>query len=229
MAEDGRETTEGGQARLGDRRGTDRRRVDRRAPVPPWRRPWAFASYGAVAAAVVVVLALRGCGGGSSEAANQASSPIRPAPPPIDTARTVARAPGGVEQATSTADFDRLTLEGARARGRVVVAQLYCDPPGTVPVVGTDSVVADVAVLVDSASSRVPAARCKWGAQDDPRRSDFLLLVPPPLAGDFAAQPVVQDGTVRRRKVIGTVEWIGTSRPLELETVGIYRGVGVVR
>jgi hypothetical protein len=89
----------------------------------------------------------------------------------------------------------------------------------------TDTVEADLAPLIDPQTHRVPGAICKWGGQDDPKRSDFLLLVPPQLAADFAAQPVVLDGTVRRRRVVANVEWLGQSRALALETVGIYRGV----
>ena len=89
-----------------------------------------------------------------------------------------------------------------------------------------DTVEAGVASLVDPQTRSVPAAECKWGAQDDPRRQDFLLLVPPNLAADFASQPVVMDGYFRRRRVVAKVEWIGKSRALALQTVGIFRGAG---
>jgi hypothetical protein len=134
------------------------------------------------------------------------------------------RTGGTVEDATRTADFDRLTLLGAAARGRVVRAQLYCEPAGDVALTQSDTIDSDIAPMVDPQSKRVPAARCKWGAQDDPRRSELLLLVPQQLAGDFAAQPAVLDGTVRRSRVIANVEWMGQSRALALETVAIYRG-----
>ena len=71
----------------------------------------------------------------------------------------------------------------------------------------------------------MPAASCLWGAQDDPRREEFLLLVPPDLAQQFTSEPVMLDGYVRRRKVTANVEWIGKSRALELRSVGIFRGL----
>jgi hypothetical protein len=131
-----------------------------------------------------------------------------------------------VEQALRTADFERLTLEGERARGRIVQAQLYCDAPTPVALsASSDTVEAAIAPLVDRAASRVPGATCLWGAQDDPRREEFLLLVPPDLAQQFTSEPVTLDGYVRRRKVIANVEWIGKSRALSLQTVGIFRGL----
>src|SRR5689334_2505451 len=121
MADDRQERT--GDNRGGDRRGSDRRRVDRRAPPPPWRTPWAFAGYGAVAVLALVFVA-RGCG---KDDAPTPTGPIAPAPPPIATAPAGPPQQGGVESAMTTADFERLTIEGERARGKVVKAQLYCD------------------------------------------------------------------------------------------------------
>jgi hypothetical protein len=220
MAENGGEVP--GEKRAGDRRGGDRRRVDRRAPPPPWRRPWAYAAYGA-GAVLVLVLLLRGCGGHQEQAGPVA--PVSPAPPPVDTAHTP-RQTGRVEPAMTTGDFERLTLEGDRAVGRIVQAQLYCEPPQQVALEQTtDTVEAPIAAIRDSVTNRVSAADCKWGAQDDPRREDFLLVVPPQLAGEFASQPVALDGFVRRRRIIANVEWIGRSRALALQTVGIFRGL----
>lgn len=222
MAEAGE--SRGGDRRGQDRRGVERRRVDRRAPPPPWRRPAAFAAYGA-AAAIVAVLMLRGCGGDDLDDRTAKAGPISPAPVAIDTAPTPARA-GVIESALTTADFERLTLEGPGAVGRVVRAQLYCDAPTPVALMaGVDTVEAAIAPLVDRQAQRVPAAECKWGQQDDPRREDFLLLVPPQLAAEFAAQPVTLDGYIRRRRLLANVEWIGRSRALSLQTVGIFRGL----
>lgn len=217
--------TEAGENRGGDRRGADRRRTDRRTPPPVWRRPAAFAAYGAVAAIVAVVM-LRGCGGDDRDDRTAAAGPIAPAPVSIDTAPTPKRT-GVVEPARTTADFERLTLEGPRAVGRLVLAQLYCDAPTPVALMaGVDTVEAAIAPLVDRQAQRVPAAECKWGQADDPRREDFLLLVPPQLAAQFAAQPVTLDGYIRRRRLLANVEWIGRSKALSLQTVGIFRGVG---
>ncbi|HEX6751335.1 MAG TPA: hypothetical protein VF092_28850 [Longimicrobium sp.] len=162
-------------------------------------------------------------GGGSNEPSGPVA-PIRPAPPPLDTTHTP-RQGGRVEQAMTTGDFERLTLEGDRAVGRIVQAQLYCEAPAQVAIESTDSVEAPIAAIADSATNRVSAADCKWGAQDDPRREDFLLLVPVQLADEFSRQPVALDGFVRRRRLIANVEWIGRSRALALQSVGIFRGL----
>jgi hypothetical protein len=217
------EGNRGGDRRGDDRRGVERRRTDRRTPPPPWRRPAAFVAYGAVAA-LVLVLTLRGCGKDQGDAP-VAAAPIAPAPPAIDTAPTPQRT-GVVEPALTTADFERLTLEGPRSVGRIVRAQLFCDAPTQVALMaGVDTVESAIAPLVDRAAQRVPAAECKWGQQDDPRREDFLLLVPPELATEFGSQPVTLDGYIRRRRLVAKVEWIGRSRALSLQTVGIYRGL----
>jgi hypothetical protein len=88
---------------------------------------------------------------------------------------------------------------------------------------GTDSVDAAVAPLIED--GRVPAAVCKWGSRDDPRRKDFLLLVPPAQAAQFSAAPVVMDGYVRRRHLVAQVEWVGDTRTLALRTAGVFRGL----
>jgi hypothetical protein len=224
MPEDGREARGGGDPRGGDRRGSDRRRLDRRAPPPPWRRPWAFAGYGA-GAVLLLVLFLRGCGGDEPGGPVASAGPIGRAPAPVDTAHTPQQT-GRPEPAMTTGDFERLTLEGERAVGRLVQAQLYCEAPAQVALeTTTDTVEAPIAAIRDSATNRVSAADCKWGAQDDPRREDFLLIVPADLADEFAAQPVALDGFVRRRRLIANVQWIGRSRALALQTVGIFRGL----
>jgi hypothetical protein len=219
MADDGQQRQ--GDNRGGDRRANDRRRLERRTPPPPWRRPAAYAAYGAVGV-LALVLVLRGCGGDETPTP---TGPIAPAPPAIATT-PVPPHRGPVEQALRTADFERLTLEGERARGRIVQAQLYCDTPTPVALsTSSDTVEAAIAPLVDRATSRVPGATCLWGALDDARREEFLLLVPPDLAQQFTSEPVTLDGYIRRRKVIANVEWIGKSRALALQTVGIFRGL----
>ncbi|HEV7591460.1 MAG TPA: hypothetical protein VGO40_25320, partial [Longimicrobium sp.] len=120
MADDGQQRQ--GDNRGGDRRANDRRRLERRAPPPPWRRPAAFVAYGAVGV-LMLVFVLRGCGGHDTPVP---TGPIAPAPPAIATTPSTPHQ-GPVEQALRTADFERLILEGERARGRIVQAQLYCD------------------------------------------------------------------------------------------------------
>ncbi|HEU4559919.1 MAG TPA: hypothetical protein VFS20_18870 [Longimicrobium sp.] len=223
MAEAG--DNRGGDRRGTDRRGVERRRTDRRAPPPPWRRPPAFAAYGAVAMGLVALM-VRGCGDDDPAGPAAKAGPVAPAPAVVATAPPPAQTPPVVEAALTTADFERLTVEGPRAVGRVVRAQLFCDPPTRVALmVGVDTVEAAIAPLVDRATQRVPGAECKWGQQDDPRREDFLLLIPPELAAEFASQPVTLDGYIRRRRLLANVEWIGRSRALSLQTVGIFRGL----
>ncbi|HSU17635.1 hypothetical protein [Longimicrobium sp.] len=197
--------------------------MERRAPPPPWRTPWAFAGYGA-GVVLLLVIGLRGCGGGGDRQAGP-SGPIAPAPAPLDTSHTPRQTGRQVEMAMSTGDYERLTLEGDRAKGRIVKAQLYCDEVDQAALENSDSIEAPIAAIADSVAHRVSAASCKWGAQDDPRREDFLLLVPHDLAPQFSSQPVTLDGYVRRRRLIANVEWIGKSRALALQTVGIFRGL----
>jgi len=223
MAADG-ESTPPGETRGGDRRGTDRRKTDRRTPVPPWRRPPALVAYG-VLGTLALVLALRAMGGDDPPAqVPSGGGEVVAAPSPVPTKESPVQATAP-EPAQTTGDFERLTLEGDRARGRLVVAQLWCETP--VPVaVSADTIESAVAVLVDTTGGQsVPGAECKWGGQDDPRRGDFILLVPPALAGEFASAPVVMDGYVRRRRLVAHVEWIGKSRALALSTVGVFKGL----
>jgi hypothetical protein len=220
-----RPDTPGSDPRQSDRRASDRRRTDRRSPPPPWRRPWALVAYGVVGTLLVVMM-VRNFGTEDDPAKGSAGEVVA-APPPATVTTAPSAAPGGApERALTTADFERLTIQGDAARGRRVLAELYCEAPeGVALQQGADTVDVGIAALVDTtAGARVPAAACKWGARDDPRREDFLLLVPAELAADFASAPVIMDGFVRRRRLVAEVEWIGRSRALALRTVGIYRG-----
>jgi hypothetical protein len=193
--------------RGGERRGNERRRLERRTPPPPWRRPWAFAAYGAAAAALVLIV-----WGGLGGAVRHRDQPIverSVATQPPKAAPRVAPAPP--EAAYGAAGFERLTLEGAAALGRRVRAELYCDQPRS--------------YQVREGVRRVPAAECKWGGADDPRREDFVLLVPPALADQFATTPVVTDQFQRRRRVNAEIEWLGRSEALALRTAGVFRGL----
>lgn len=224
MAADGQEERTAGEQRGGDRRGTDRRRVDRRAPLPPWRRPLALVSYG-VAGTLLVVLAIIALGD-DDEPSSKGAGDFVAAPPPVAVTAPPSPPPGTApEPALATADFERLSLEGDAALGKVVRAQLYCEAPGPVALVqGADTIPAQLAPLAD-AERRVPAAVCLWGGRDDPRREEFLLVVPPPLADQFSSAPVVMDGYVRRRRLIADLEWLGTTRALALRTAGVFRGL----
>ena len=224
MAADG-ESTPPGQARGGDRRGIDRRKTDRRAPVPPWRKPAALVAYGVVGT-LLLVLGFRALGDDDEPSAvPTGGGEVVSAPAPVPTKESPPTQAAAPEPALNTADFERLTIEGDSARGRLVVAQLWCETP--VPVaVRADTIESAVAVLVDTTGGQsVPGAECKWGGRDDPRRGDFILLVPPALAAEFSSAPVVMDGYVRRRRLIAQVEWIGKSRALALSTVGVFKGL----
>jgi hypothetical protein len=83
----------------------------------------------------------------------------------------------------------------------------------------------EAAVAALAANGRVPAAECKWGSANDPRREDFVLLVPPDLADRFASTPVVTDQFQRRRRISAEVEWLGRSEALALRPAGVFRGL----
>ncbi|CAA9358455.1 MAG: hypothetical protein AVDCRST_MAG68-4173 [uncultured Gemmatimonadetes bacterium] len=212
----------------GDRRGNERRRVERRAPVPVWRRPWAFAGYG-VAAALLGVFLFGGGGGGenarpSNDAPMVTRAPGGPAVPLPDTGAAATPATtGAAEAAFGAAGYERLVLQGAAARGRMVRAELYCEQPTSYQVRTNVTAEPVVAALTDN--GRIPAAACKWGGANDPRREDFLLLVPKELAGVFSSAPVTSDEFQRRRRMVATVEWVGPSEALSLRTAGVFRGM----
>ncbi len=212
----------------GDRRGNDRRRVERRAPLPPWRRPWAYVGYG-VLAALAAVLLLRGLGrddapAPSDDAPMVARGPGSPAvTPPTEAPPAQPPAAGPAEAAFGAAGYERLVLQGAAAIGRTVRAELYCEQPTSYQVRTNAS--AEPAVAALTADGRIPAAECKWGGPNDPRREDLLLLVPPDQAETFSNTPVISDDFQRRRRVVANVEWVGRSEALSLRTAGVFRGL----
>lgn len=209
----------GEAARQGDRRQGDRRRTDRRTPAPWWRRPWALVGYG-VLATLVLVGVLRAVGGddapvvAASGVAREGVSPpaIEPTPPQ----NTV------VEDAWTSADYERLLAEGEAAVGRRVRVELFCEAIAPITLSPTRQVPAAVAALADSAQ-QIPVAQCKWGRQGGVRREELTLLVPPALAEAFASAPTVRDGFLTRRLVRAEVEWLGRSEALALRTGGVLR------
>lgn len=211
--------------RAGDRRGGDRRALERRAPPPLWRRPWALVSFG-VLGALVVVGVLRALGGGDDSA--EMTGTLTPAPAPeVATAPAPQPPPAAaLDSAFGAQGMERLVIEGDEAHGKRVLTELFCEAPSPVALTPPPSgqVEAPVAALADAAR-RVPAADCKWGARDDQRREDFVLLVPTEMAEPFAAARVINDDFVQRRRLVAEVEWIGRSPSLALRTVGILRGV----
>ena len=102
---------------------------------------------------------------------------------------------------------------------------MFCDAPKAVTLREVDQLEAPIASLRD-AQGEVRGAECKWGrGGTGASRKEFMLLVPPQLAGVFAAQPMVRDNFVRRRRIRGEVEWIGRSRALSLKTAGVLRSI----
>jgi hypothetical protein len=181
-----------------------------------------------VAAALVAVLLLRTLGGGGDTPAPDDDAPMVARGPgaPAVRADTVPaqRVPAGApEAAFGAAGYERLVLQGAAATGRTVRAELYCAQPTSYQV--RTNVTAEPAVAALTDNGRIPAAECKWGGANDPRREDFLLLVPPDRAEAFASTPVISDDFQRRRRVIANVEWVGRSEALSLRTAGGFRGL----
>jgi hypothetical protein len=211
-----------GDRRDNDRRVGDRRKTDRRLPVPVWRKPFALVGYG-VAGALLLVFALGGLRGDRRGGARdeQLSSHTAAASPQVsDDPAPPVRAP---EDAYGHAGYERLVVEGQAAVGRLVRAELFCEAPENFTIVSGDTVRRALGDLIQE--GRIPAAECKWGNTRDTQREDFLLIVPPARAREFAATPVVSDAYVERHRVIALVEWIGPTQALALRTAGVFRGL----
>lgn len=224
-------TTEGEDTRHptggGDRRRTERRRDDRRAPVPPWRRPLALVAYGVAGTLAVVVLVVTSLGAldGGDEAGAAPAGPIVAAePPPPAAGAPAGPAAGAPQEAYGTAGYERMVLMGTEARGQRVRTVLYCEAPAPVALQGDASEEPEVQALAGD-DRRVRAAVCKWGERGSARREEVLLVIPPHLAEEFAAAPLVEDDFVRRRRLAVELEWVGRSRALALRTAAVLRGV----
>lgn len=208
-----------GDRRGNDRRGTERRRRDRRYPPPLWRRWWALVSYGVVGALVVVLLFSRA----TADDPEVAEEPVAVR---ADSAMDVVDTPpatGAVEEASGVPGFERLMVAGEASAGRVVRTELFCGNASNFTVIQGHPVPRSVAALIRDGS--VGAAECKWGQPSAGQsRPDFLLLIPPALADEFASAPIVSDNYVERRRVVAEVEWVGRSATLALRTGGVFRG-----
>lgn len=214
--------TEENDGRRGDRRGNDRRRVERRSPAPWWRTPYALVAYGVVGSLILAWSFgfLRGDDpkapmAGKLEPATQA--------PTVDTAAAAPPA-GPARDAYGAAGFEQMVVLGEQAMGKRVRTELFCESPRPLAARRLDPSEPAVEALMDP-QGQVPAAECLWGAQSDPRREEFVLLVPPDMADDFAAAPVVNDNFIRRRRIRADVEWLGRSPALAVRIAGVLRGV----
>lgn len=206
-----------GDRRQQDRRSDERRRDDRRTPPPPWRKPAAYVAYGSVGA-LVLVLMLRSLGSDDPQPIDAATETELLGEPPPEPAVDAS----GAREAFTTGQYERLLTEGQNAVGQMVRTELYC---GSVAPIATRDVQAaggSLAALVD-AEGRVAGAECRWGREG--RTSDFLLIVPPGLAEEFARAPEVELNFVRRRVIQANVEWLGRSEPLALRTAGVLREI----
>lgn len=214
---------EDSEGRRGDRRGGDRRRVERRSPPPWWRTPWALVGYGVLGALLLVWTVSSIGGDDDSPPVTGTLQPAAPAPAPAS--GPVSAAPAApARDAYGAAGFEQMVVRGEQAVGKRVHTELFCEAPRPVAARRLDPPAPAVEALMDP-QSQVPAAECLWGAQSDPRREEFVLLVPPELADDFAAAPLVNDNFIRRRRIRADVEWLGRSPALALRIAGVLRGV----
>jgi hypothetical protein len=207
------------QSSGGDRRTGERRRTERRAPLPLWRRPWALVAYRVLGTLLIVAVINRSRPAAETPALDREATPDGTGgsgvPAPVSMA-----AP---EEARSPAHLERLLAEGEAARGRYLRVELYCSTLGQVSLRTAEYVEPAVSEVRDG-SNRVPAAECKWGSrQGDEPRGDVLLIVPPELVTAFAAAPSVDDGFITRRRVEGVVEWLGRPESLALRYSVVLR------
>lgn len=203
----------------GDRRQVDRRRGDRRAPPPPWLRPWAFVLYG-VGGSLLLVLGLSSLRGDPEPSAGLRVTTATA--PPSAAPGSVPPASGPARDAYSVGDFERLVAEGGAASHRRIRTVLLCSSIGRVALHETDGIDRAIADLADD-EGHVPGAECEWGPEVN--APDFLLLVPPALATRFAEAPEVTRGFVTRRRVPAEVLWLGREDALALRTAGVLRRI----
>jgi hypothetical protein len=209
-----------GEQRGGERRAMDRRRVERRTPPPLWRRPAAYVTYGVLGTLLLIVgFGLDGDEENEPEAEAamlETSSRTAPSTPAGELP------PGGAREAYTQAQFERLIAEGDQAVGQIVKAELYCGSINPVSMRTDQPTSKSLQGLVDG-EGRVGGAECRWSKEA--MSSDFLLIVPPELAEEFARAPEVELNFVKRRQIPAQIEWLGRSEALSLRTSGVLRGI----
>lgn len=220
--ENGQRTDNVSEASSGDRRGRDRRKGDRRnderrGPIPLWRRPVAYVSYGVLGALALFLVLRSGDDDGPGSGAVSVENTALSAEPEVR-----ATAPAATREAFTVAQYEGLIAEGENAVGDIVRTELVC---GSITAIATRDVEGPnetLASLTDQ-NGRVAGAACSWSRED--RSGDFLLIIPPELAVEFARAPEVELNFVRRRIIPADVEWLGRSESLSLRTAGILRAI----
>lgn len=209
-----------GERRGDDRRSTDRRARERRLPPPPWRRPWALVAYGVVGALATVAFWNLASGPGGAPAVEEEPVVLGTDSPAVVVEPAVPA--DAAEDGFGPQGYERLMVGGEGAVGRRVRTQLFCGSVNNFTIIQGHPVPRAVAGLIQE--GRIPAAECKWGRPSDGQsRPDFLLVIPPELADDFASAPVVTDNYVERRHLVAEVEWVGRSETLALRIGGVMR------
>jgi hypothetical protein len=202
----------------GDRRKNDRRQADRRLPLPVWRRPTAYMAYGVVGTVLLILLIGRVDERNEPDADATVSQPSTP-----EFGAPGAELPAGaVRTAYTLAQYERLLAEGEQAVGHVVQTELYCGSIAPVMARLTDNTTPTLSALAD-AEGRVPGAECRWS--QEARSADFLLIVPPNLAEQFARAPEVELNFVRRRQIPARLVWLGRSEELALRNSGVLQAM----
>lgn len=149
-------------------------------------------------------------------------SPAAAAPPPPLADIPAPAAPTAVREAFTLAAYEALIAEGDGATGTLVSTELFCGSINSVAIRNAPDAHPALLPLTD-ADQRVPAAECRWGSEAS--SSDFLLIVPPELAVEFAEAPQEEVRFTRRRRVQARVEWLGRSEALSLRYTGVLRAV----
>ena len=112
--------------------------------------------------------------------------------------------------------------EGDGAVGQLIRTELFCEPLTPVSVRDVTPPSNALVGLIDG-EGRVGGAECRWGTEA--RSEDFLLVIPPQLAEEFARMPEVEVSFVRYRRVAAQLEWLGRSEDLSLRTAGVLRAI----
>lgn len=209
----------GRERRQEDRRAGNRRQDQARGPAPIWRRPAAYVAYGLLSALLFFLVVQPG----QEREAEEDDTPEVAEGSRVRTPRPPGMA-GSIEptrEAFTLAQYEELVAEGQDAVGEVVRTELFC---GSIMAVTTSDAGAEsVLAPLKDAQGQVAGADCRWSREA--RTSDFLLVIPPDLAEEFADAPEVELDFVMRRTIPADVEWLGRTEALSLRTAGILRNI----